>query len=703
MLDFIRSLLKAISLFFPGILIVLIFVLGFTGIEQGRDLIVSTVESRKTMGISLVAVGFLAMITWYLSRWISTHKTKGKSLNKTEDRFHRFIPRFLGLSCYGAFQLAILNLSVFPFTFIQAFGLVTIANGIFLLLGWWWMKRKTPPFEKRPFVTFLFAVFVLFGVIYFYDLFFLDEADYKEYIKGRLSILLIVQVIMGLLFFNFVRVLRKSLTAKKVTNQFQSEYKFSIKDPLINFHLTFQNMVLVGVVIYLMCIISPWGSEFVGAFNFVVVALAIMAGIGYILTYYSIKLNTNVHVIVLGLIFLLGFFIDPYKVNTIKTDTPRFGERVTMEEYFDSWFEKNQSKLKDTASTKRIPVYVSLADGGASRSGYWVAKALGKLEDTLKISENLFCISGASGGTVGNITYYDLLMNKVDTAHNAAEAFLSRDFLTFTLSRLLSPFYFLSDRGNALEKSFHYAENRMKSPFSDYILTKDSEGQIPSLPILYVNTTRMQDSRPSVVSNISFKSSQLNNRVDVLSLLDHLNRDIRLSSVAILSSRFPYISPAGGIGSSYFVDGGYFDNSGAGAAHETLLEFERYLNAKDSAFLDKIEFNVIHIANSAPSTEDLSSVNPLVNDLAAPLLVLAASYGQQTEINTLRFRNYIIEKEGHGKENWVQVNLYSGKENERPYSMSWYMSDECRKRINDRFNEELEEGALKKIIDDYNE
>src|SRR5690606_139802 len=91
------------------------------------------------------------------------------------------------------------------------------------------------------------------------------------------------------------------------------------------------------------------------------------------------------------------------------------------------------------------------------------------------------------------------------------------------------------------------------------------------LPILCINTTRMQDGVPGIVSNILIDSVTFGKRVDVLGLLKP-GEDMRLSTAVVLGARFPYVSPAGRIENNYFVDGGYFDNSGAGAVHEMLQQ-----------------------------------------------------------------------------------------------------------------------------------
>jgi len=163
----------------------------------------------------------------------------------------------------------------------------------------------------------------------------------------------------------------------------------------------------------------------------------------------------------------------------------------------------------------------------------------------------------------------------------------------------------------------------------------------------------MQDGRPGVISNIKIENSAFGKRIDVVGLLKK-DTDMRLSTAVIMGARFPYLSPAGRIdhyGSdtsiNYFVDGGYFDNSGAGVVHEMIVgiqEIIKELVRKDSSeysYLKRLDFDVIHITNSPVSADVLNTVNPLRNDLMAPISTLVGSYGTQTDVNNSRLQKYL--------------------------------------------------------------
>ena len=86
-----------------------------------------------------------------------------------------------------------------------------------------------------------------------------------------------------------------------------------------------------------------------------------------------------------------------------------YSNQSDLNSYLKSWIDV---RAKEIDSAKReYPLYFVLSDGGASRSAFWVASVLAKLEQetNTKFSQHLFCLSGASGGSLGNATFYSLL------------------------------------------------------------------------------------------------------------------------------------------------------------------------------------------------------------------------------------------------------------------------------------------------------
>jgi hypothetical protein len=84
------------------------------------------------------------------------------------------------------------------------------------------------------------------------------------------------------------------------------------------------------------------------------------------------------------------------------------------------------------------------------------------------------------------------------------------------------------------------------------------------------------------------------------------NRDIRLSTAALLSARFPYVSPSGRLvkcndteqsTATYLVDGGYFDNTGASPIVELWAALEPLVAAHNATAATCIAPFVVDIDN----------------------------------------------------------------------------------------------------------
>jgi hypothetical protein len=483
----------------------------------------------------------------------------------------------------------------------------------------------------------------------------------------------------------------------------------------INFHFGFLILSVIALLIYLGCTLNVAFAVRLGSFSFVLLAFALFLGVGFILSFVSIRIGLNVHFVVLFFIFLFGQWTERHHVALVEKDaavTDNFSNKAGLRDYFFKWMQDRDSLISKSGE---FPVYFVLSDGGASRSGYWVASVLGKLEDTSAraFSRHLFCLSGASGGSAGNAAFYALLhdagskpgLSNNQTFYQAGKEYLRSDFLTYTLSRMLGHDFFVQalpfntggDRAKALTDALEKApgdnvllKSKLSAPLSAFSIYN---GKVRSdLPVICINATRMQDGQPSVISTIDIDPVIFNNRVDVLKKLQK-GKDMKLSTAVVLGASFPYVSPAGRIddlkmlrdGSqavrpNYFVDGGYVDNSGAGVVHEMLIKLNYWrdsilVTGTDTSLANKVKklsFYVIHINNGRNGELLLEKVNPFVNDLAAPIKTLVGSYNVQTSINDSRLKNYLAalyRNERHYK----PVNLYRQME-PLTYSMNWVIS-----------------------------
>jgi len=217
-------------------------------------------------------------------------------------------------------------------------------------------------------------------------------------------------------------------------------------------------------------------------------------------------------------------------------------------------------------------------------------------------------------------------------------------------------------------------------------------------PVIAINTTSMQDGAPGYISNIQLKNDLSGKRIDVIDQLGE-KETMKLSTAVVLGARFPYFSPAGRINNQYFVDGGYFDNSGGGIVHEMILDLhgmiEDTLRLNPDHPFRQLRFHVIHISNQAEGKNRIKKIHPLVNDLAAPIKTIMGSYERQTDFNNIRLSKYLAELY-KDETTFHSINLYKKGESDI-FPMNWSISAQSLEKINQRLREHEDLDSLTKL------
>lgn len=783
----LSRLLKSIWLFFPGILFLVLAIWCFWKLGQGKDLIVAFTENHRAKIIFFVAIAFWVYVSWFSARIIAylkkskqedyiTRLSKNLPSEKVAIRldtpsyfelppyYLETMPRMIGYACLLAIELAVLQSPALGDAAING----THAGRIFFLglLICWGLDDIVNNFaDKRR----MQARIIFYSLLAIFIIAVLVAALFT---KTNLMVLFWILLILHAVYLFYInlrhlQVVEKELTRKEPDNPSWLRRRiYCVMDFLrvpraeMGYFNWFNVVCIGGLVIYFLTINNLHLSWQIGPFPFVLLAFAVLLGFGNIITALSVKISVNLHFI----IFLIALFLGSRETHYVRTHTFSntsqrgiYNQRQDIYTYFNNWVETRKTTLDTISGT--YPVYFVLANGGASRSGYWTASVLGKLEDVTTatgdpFSKHVFCLSGTSGGGVGVATFFSLLYEhqkapeiKSPSYLNSARSFLGKDFLTYTLAHMLGPDYFkyifhinnrdLSDRVGALEESMEKGASEctdslkvaMGEPFSNMVALRNTAY---NLPVLCINTTRMQDGNPGVVTNIRLDKNIFNNRIDIAGILND-SLDIRLSTAAILGARFPYISPAGRIDETlpvnrrvkvqdsmlihYFVDGGYFDNSGAGVVQEMMRAILNYAAKSNDSTLKrrvgKLHFRIIHITNSPQGVAKLDAVSPLKNDLMAPVQTIVGAYDMQTTVNDRRLVNFLSDINIQGvcrSADYYPIHLYkdSGeKEEERkrgdtlvevPYAMNWFISDTTRIRMDKRLQNQPRLNSLIKAL-----
>ncbi|OYW51892.1 MAG: hypothetical protein B7Y80_21200 [Hyphomicrobium sp. 32-62-53] len=320
-------------------------------------------------------------------------------------------------------------------------------------------------------------------------------------------------------------------------------------------------------------------------------------------------------------------FAGPKLPTSVANSEP---EAPSLDNALRRWWDSRQDRPKYVG--QRYPIYVVAAQGGGVYAATHSAKFLSRTQDICPgFAHHLFAISGVSGGSVGSAIFasmtldYDWSKVRPEALYgcygdglapraqftDATEDVFRGDFLSPLVAGLLFPDFlqrFLPwpvynwDRARALEHSFEgaYRDGLEASGFP--VATKDSQPsahsesrlasryvihwnpeQNPHTPALFLNTTETTSGERRVIAPFAFKGIGLRflpvwhrEGVDRIGLAAPL--DPPMSTAAILSARFPWLTPAASFWETdgtnpeaqpvkiRIVDGGYFENSGVATA-----------------------------------------------------------------------------------------------------------------------------------------
>ncbi len=744
----LSKLLKALWLFVAGVIAVLMFYFLLTSVEQGVDVVIQSGESLDAWILSIICVFLWAFLVWYSCRTLSyIRQFKDDELfsSKAEDdvtsaqlynrycipaRLYRHVPRLLAYNCFVCIQVSIFHLPTFFSWSTLIMLLVVVAHNLFyFLLDEWFasergsLRRWSAGFDCVLIIVGYLTLIPLQKIV---SLSGMDLVASPERHKFWLSAMVLALFLLQVAVVYFFIVRRRSIDARRKNSKLRASRWLHIigYNPAFNaaeapYFVLLNATATVAIGVFMIAIFVMDFASLMGPMALVLLALGILTGFSNLVTLASIRSSFNVMILLLAMAVLFGQWRDPYTVRLFETGhTPIFASRPDTQQWLRWWFKKRIVLLDSVDTSKKFPVYIVLSDGGASRAGKWTSGVLSHLQDTYyragrsdDLRDHLLCIAGASGGTVGNCAFYSLLKAelkgeiKPDEFRQHSDAFFESDFLTYTLARLFGPDIFrhlipfdipVDNRADALERALSNAST--DTLLNGYFSKPVSEvfDLTGALPALFINTTQVDNGMPGVISSVRLPVKS--QRQDVLSLVDSMGMrygtgDMRLSTAAVLSSRFPYVSPAGKVFDRYYVDGGYFDNSGAGTVLEFIDALNRFMtdsvNADLMQYRDRFAFHILHLTNSEVVQHPTGSIHPLANDLLAPLLTLAGMQGSSTSIGDGLLEHAFSRINADPDSAIVVYSLYDehykpGKNQsayEEGYPMSWALSHYQRHRM----------------------
>ncbi|HKP39582.1 MAG TPA: hypothetical protein VJV41_01050 [Mycobacterium sp.] len=299
--------------------------------------------------------------------------------------------------------------------------------------------------------------------------------------------------------------------------------------------------------------------------------------------------------------------------------------RMSFSQALDAWAARQPNKPE-------IPLVFVASSGGGIRAAYWTTLVLAclvrgnqpfeappRLADDKQCRnarmpmESMFLASGISGGSVG-LAVTQAIANRNDWWKPLRRDFLGPTIAAFAFRDIPNALLRINvhdqDRAAALERSWETAVQQSGGDLEEgFMAAALPDGKDPAFPMLMLNGTSVTDgcrlsvsplylAGPGVVSKTGNDAAETGTR-DCLALdpllpktadvvlqtlagtkdgFDNTCRknegvdpqDLRLSTAALLSARFPYVSPTGTLNScqnpndrTFDLDGGLIDSSGA--------------------------------------------------------------------------------------------------------------------------------------------
>ncbi len=451
----------------------------------------------------------------------------------------------------------------------------------------------------------------------------------------------------------------------------------------------------------------PW-RMLVGAPSLVLVGFSFLLAIAYALA----ALLCHVSPVLVRLAWL-GFaavvILSPIGREPLRVldSEPLPSRRQPPSEHFAAWL---QTRAAAIAADHPYPVFFVAAQGGGIRAAYWTATLLAALQERYPgFTDHVYAISGVSGGSVGAAVFAamhrelpsrgqkgcaPLVDGGLHGLRECVAYVLRWDLLGPPLGALLFndiPFGWHERRRAAdLEQSLEYAwfastEGRIfEQPLQ--ALWHDDPFRVPSL---ILNTTSARDGRRIVVSNLLARG-ELTVEPDVEA---QLGQNVRLSTAAFLSARFPLVSPeatftvteAGKQRLVRLVDGGYFNNAGT-ASIASLL---RVVLPKTGANIRPIVLVLasdVDAPDSKPGPFDAS----LADAILEPVAVLAQT-GAAHEATYLREIRELTRRD----DALFQLRPPLGS---KRVALGWLLSDATRCEMDRMVNDVVNESDASKAI-----
>ena len=371
------------------------------------------------------------------------------------------------------------------------------------------------------------------------------------------------------------------------------------------------------------------GAQALGSLNIVLIFVLCATWIGYWLKQTLGRFGLSAAMVVA--LAVVSFSYLDWNYNHAVRSVPRSAEKLPLvDDKFKEWYRSRPDRgfYRD----RPYPVFVVGAAGGGIYATYHAAAVLARLQDRCPtFAQHVFAISGVSGGSIGSSIFASLVSDPAIMKAEPACAFAidasrrleakaremaGTDYLSPVVAAGLFPDAIQKllpfpvgafDRARALEYALEVswdrvggaADNPYRLPF---LKTWKATGSSPALMLNTTSTTSgvrevimpfefSLDRNSIAIHNISLSYFRARNSLLDYQVRDRRAIDVRLSTAAALSARFPWILPSGGFdhrASALRVDdGGLFEKSGVETAMDLIQVLRKYETTPPHAGTDE--------------------------------------------------------------------------------------------------------------------
>ncbi|MEJ2455224.1 MAG: hypothetical protein P8103_13855 [Candidatus Thiodiazotropha sp.] len=427
---------------------------------------------------------------------------------------------------------------------------------------------------------------------------------------------------------------------------------------------------------------------------------ATMLPLASVITYHATRKGVPIVIISLFLVAIFSFWNDNHAIRQLDSGLSA-QQRPALEDALTQWHDAH-------CDANRCDPFILVATaGGGIRAAYWTGTLLGTLQDATegRFDDHLFAISGVSGGSVGATVYRVVTANRDTDVTKTIQQILGQDYLGPVAAGLLYkdavqrllPLPLLGDRAEIFEQGLETGFTQFSKTGG---VTLDSSFiGIASLggrpwPALFLNSTWSDNGRRIVAATLRTDAlaPPASNRVLYKDLLTTLGGDMRLSTAAHNSARFPFVSPPGGWKPAdsqrqewqRLQDGGLFENYGAETALEIANAAERLWQQKWRLSLHPYVILISSDPTLPAQLADYEYNTPLGfgYEVLSTLRSYATSRNGHGIEAASRLHEWVVSRDsGSGERRFFHLRMCPGEDKEQEPPLGWSLSATAQGKI----------------------